>query len=342
MTKKEIVRRVFLASGIVLLAVMLATLVAVGRRRTTEDTTASAEPKADSAEAIHILVAGEDRTSGLCDVLMLVRVETDAKRATVLQIPRDTYAAFTDGSYRKLNGAAKHLGGMAELCDFLSESFGVPIDRYVLLDGDALRSLVDAIGGVTVTLPEALDYDDPAQSLSIHLPAGRQTLDGEAAEAFVRYRSGYVRGDLGRMDAQKMFLASLVRSLRASLDLSSGLRLAASLLPHLHTNLSPGETLRLVRAAYAMAEADLLLLTLPGEEAVATQSGASYYVASSKATDEILVWYFSASEGSFDRKQVFRNPRYQHFCAIYDGYSAYTAYPVSEIAEEGIEIEKTP
>ncbi len=343
MSKKEIGKWVALVGGIVLLIAMLAAFMIV-RGRAREDTLSEnreALVPMGHAETMNILIAGEDRASGLHDVLMLFHWDRGTGRVCVLQIPRDTYASYTDGSYRKLNGAAKRLGGMDALCGFLSESFGIPIDRYVSLDLDVLGGIVDAIGGVSITLPDALHYEDPAQGLSIHLPEGTQTLNGKQAEYFVRYRMGYVRGDLGRMDAQKLFLAALARQVRDTMSVSSALRLATTVLPKLETNLTIREATALVRSAFSLAEDAVLLMTLPGEEAIAEKSGASYYALSSVATDELLVQYFGASAGNFDKNGVFRNSKYQRFCEIYDGYSAYDVHSMGQIANEGIEIEKT-
>ncbi len=343
MSKKEIVKRIALVAGIVAVISLLTVFFVAGARKSQEPTDAppAATQVSKTGKPLNILFLGEDRTSGLHDVLMLLHVDLDAQRAVILQIPRDTYAAYHDGSYRKLNGASRALGGAESLCDFLSQSFGIAIDRYVSLDADVLSEVVDAIGGVEITLPDALHYEDPAQSLSIHLPAGAQTLDGKTAEYFVRYRMGYVRGDLGRMDAQKLFLAALAKKIKVSMSLSSALQLAATLLPKTDTNLTLFESAGLLRAAYAMEEENVLLLTAPGEEAIATQSGASYYALSSPAMNEVLAHYFGAANGNFDPDRRFCNARYRHFCEIYDGYRSYEVYSMGALVGEGIEIEKT-
>ncbi len=343
MSKRELGKRIALAAGIVLLVALLTVLVIARNGRSeriiTEEETA--RTASTSVEPIHILVAGEDRTSGLHDVLMLVRVDPSTAHVSILQIPRDTYAAYTDGSYRKLNGAAKRLGGMEALCDFLSGAFDVEIQRYVSLDADVLSTVVDAVGGVEITLPEALHYEDPAQGLSIHLPAGKQMLDGKQAEYFVRYRMGYVRGDLGRIDAQKLFLAALAARLRTSFDLWSATRLVATILPHMDTNLSLGEATTLVRTAFAVDDESVVMLTLPGEETVAEQSGASYYALSAPSTAEVLAHYFGSDSTRFDPDRVFYNPRYESFRRIYETPCDYTVYSMGALAKQGIEIEKT-
>ena len=66
-----------------------------------------------------VLIAGSDRASGLYDVLMLASWNRDTGEVWVLQLPRDTYAAYAEQSYQKLNGAPAALG-CESFCDFQS------------------------------------------------------------------------------------------------------------------------------------------------------------------------------------------------------------------------------
>lgn len=343
MSKKNIGKYAVLAMGSVfLIAALIALSMTSAFHRVEKETKREemAEPL-QVPEPMNILIMGNDRAAGLSDVLMLVHVDLAKNSVFILQIPRDTYAAFTDGAHRKLNTAVRQLGGEEKMCEFLSASFGIPVDHYVSLDLDVLSRVVDAIGGVEVDLPEALDYEDPAQGLSIHLPAGKQILDGARAEQFVRYRSGYLRGDLGRMDAQKLFLTALFRRCRESMDLLTATQMATVLLPELKTDLTVSETVRLCETLFAVKEEAIEMLTLPGEDAVAQKSGAWYYVASAPAVNEVLTRYFGASENAFDPERLFRNERYESFCRIYDGYSAYEVDSAQSIGQNGIGIEKT-
>ena len=134
-----------------------------------------------------ILVLGKDKASGLFDVMMLVSFDESDKAACVMQIPRDTYAEYTEKSYKKINAAPKMLGEEG-FCKFLSESLNVQIKGYISFDLEAFSKAVDLIGGVEMTLPRALDYNDPEQGLYIHLSKGRQVLDGEKAQMLIRFR----------------------------------------------------------------------------------------------------------------------------------------------------------
>lgn len=277
-----------------------------------------------------VLVAGSDATSGLCDVMMLVSLERETGKVCVLQLPRDTYAAYTDGGYRKLNGALHALGSMRAVADFLSEALGVPIDRTLHLSPTAFRSLVDAVGGVEIELSEPMHYEDPVQGLSIHLEAGRQVLDGAKAEQFVRYRSGYARGDLERMDAQKQFLSALFSRLSGSLTPATVTKLVGVLLREVETDLTATELLSLVGDASGTRREDICFVTAPGAAATAKVSGASYYVLSSQGMDELMCLHFGAKQGSFDPKKVFLNSQYASFRTIYNGKTAYRLTKASD------------
>ncbi|MBQ9086847.1 MAG: LCP family protein [Clostridia bacterium] len=277
-----------------------------------------------------LLVAGTDRTTQLCDVLLLLSLNRDTGEIWGLQLPRDTYAAYSSGSYRKLNGAANALGGMDELCAFLEESLGVGIDRYLSLSPDALRKGVDAVGGVDVWLPKAMNYEDPAQGLSIHLPAGTQHLDGSMAEQFVRYRSGYTRGDLDRMDAQKSFLSALYRKVKEEMTLTGAVKLAISLLGTVETNLTLPDITLLAESLFSAEAGGMFLTTAPGEEATATKSGASYFVLSAPGMEELLREHFGAREGGFDPNRVYLNQSYAQFQEIYRRKISYGSYSLTE------------
>ena len=347
MLKKNALKITLIFVGVILLTIAIVTLaVSAGRKNDAENeniiSTISKNNDANErayAKPYTILVLGRDSAAGLSDALMLVRLESINKRATVLQIPRDTYAEYTENPYKKINGAVSALGGAEKLCSFLSESLGIEINGYVSVDMDSLPYIVDSVGGVEIELDEPLVYKDPEQELSINLPAGKQKLDGETALHFLRYRSGYVRGDIGRMDAQKIFLAALGSKIK-SLGTIELARVASVILPRIETNVTLAQALSLAKIASAIPEENIALVTLPGDEAVAIESGASYYSLSAPATSELLSKYFGLTDETFDKNGVFRNEKYESFKEIYENYKPYKLYTASSISENGIIIDK--
>ena len=222
-----------------------------------------------------ILLLGCDRASGLSDSILLVSINEDDKCVSILQIPRDTYAEYTEKSYKKINGALSTLGESGTK-DFFAQALGVPIHHFAVIKLDLFCKMVDAIGGVDIDVPQKMEYHDPAQDLHISLDTGRQHLDGKAAEHFVRYRSGYVNADLGRLDAQKMFLRAFAHKCR-ELTAQDYFRLAGASLTGVQTDLGIAEAVRLGGILRQCDPEAVPMQTLAGQ-AVRGQSGAWYYV----------------------------------------------------------------
>ena len=290
----------------------------------------------------NFLILGEDRASGLTDVMMIVSLDADGERLDILQIPRDTYAEYTEAGYRKINGAAKILGSPERLCDFLSDSLALDIEGYVLFDLDSFARVVDMIGGVEVDIPFDMEYRDSAQSLHISLSAGRQTLSGEQAEQFVRYRFGYVRGDLGRIDAQKLFMSAFFNKVKAEVSGFRLMRIATSLIGEIDTNLKLSDAISLATKALSIDAENINLQTLAGEDVRSEASGAWFFVMSAPAAKEQLSEYLGADTDrrGFDSSGAFLNEASESFAGIYASFVPYDVSSVSDISKNGIKIEK--
>ena len=266
---------------------------------------------------IQILVMGKDRAAGLTDVLMVASLDTKQNTLHLLQIPRDTYASYTDGSYKKINGAYAKLGGEG-VASFLSEQMGIPIDYYACIDLDVLGEMVDAIGGVRMNVPADMHYDDPSQNLHIHLNAGEQVLDGETAQMFVRFRSGYARADVDRMDAQKLFLSALAKQSKENLSLSQTVSLVCKCFGKVKTNMSISDAITCAKVLRKVELSDLHMATLPGAPTrTGKDSGAWYYVLNKQATERLIKETLGNLAGTFDTNEVFNNRNNTNFDRIY-------------------------
>ena len=312
---------------------------AVEINRGSTDESATSDSDAEDMRT-NFLVLGKDEASGLYDMIMLVSYNMTRSELNVVQIPRDTYAEFTEGSYKKLNGAVAALGGESALCDFLSKALCVNIDHYISLDLYSVGEIVDALGGIEVDVPFDMDYEDPAQGLSIHLKKGVNHLDGNAARKFLRYRSGYLEGDLGRIDAQKLFLAALVKKLKSDLSLFDIGAIAAAVFDDVKMSVSMSGAIILARQMMNIAPENVRLVTLAGESAVAESSGASYYVISRSAAVRILRELLGSdvTEDTFDKEALFLNEKYSTFRDIYYSDREYRVYDAKSLVASGIEI----
>ena len=293
------------------------------------ETPVLAEMEADADPITRILVLGADRSVGLTDSMFILTLNELTKEVSILQIPRDTYAEYTDRDYKKINGAANAMGNAA-LTAFLSDAMQVKLHAYIKLDLDVLAQLIDDIGGVDVEVPQEMNYSDPAQGLEIQLPQGKVHLDGKTAEHFVRYRAGYADADLGRLDAQKLFLRAVAQKCK-SLRLSQVLKAAFSALPHVNTNISLPDAIR-VLTVLMDCDADAFPMATLAGQAVKGNSGAWYYSLNRQGTvrmiNEYLLPKTQISCDQFDPGGVFDREGPRDFHAIYEAMETELPLPI--------------
>ena len=140
------------------------------------------------------------------DAIMIAHIDFDAKTISALSIPRDTAVHIPERGYNKIN-AAHALGGPQLTKETIKSVFGIDVDYYMTLDFDGFMKVVDALGGVDVTVQKKLDYDDNWGNLHIHLKPGFQHLNGYRAMGYVRIR--HSDDDLHRAARQQDFLEAL-------------------------------------------------------------------------------------------------------------------------------------
>jgi len=198
-----------------------------------------------------LLVMGTDRGSNT-DVIATVRIKDGVTKIT--QVPRDTYIESPKALKAEL---ASHLGR--------------PLSHHVLVDLALMRRLGDALGGLEVTVPKRLYYNDYSQKLFIDLQPGPQTLKGKDLEGFLRFRHDE-RGDIGRLERQKLAVQALFNKLtrpETILRLPQLMGLAGQ---DLKTDLGPMEIGGLITA---MAGTKLEIDQLPGVSTY--RNGISYW-----------------------------------------------------------------
>lgn len=292
----------------------------------------------DAQEIYNFLLLGKDTAAGLCDVLILTSVNVQNGDVCVMQMPRDTYFNYTDGTYKKINGAPNLLG-TAAFTESLAEAMGIRIDYYLSLDLETVARMVDLMSGIVVNIPTDMDYDDPAQGLSIHLKAGEQTLNGAEAVGFLRYRSGYVTGDLGRIDAQKLFMNAFAERLCEMKD-PSVLYNLFKLVCSGDSNINEQEIISIGMKCSKARDGKVSYLTAPGEAVQSEKSGAWYYVLSRSSMTDVLVGHFglASAEKHFDKDNKFVDNHNKSFYDIYNRHCDYNIYTADDIENNEINI----
>jgi LCP family protein required for cell wall assembly len=173
------------------------------------------------------LFYGLDRGNNV-DAIMVAAFDAEAGKAYLLSLPRDTRVVTDRGGRQKLvlsyhagrtNGGG-HEGGIEQLMTEVSSIIGFRPDFYVGVNQRAFIRLIDAIGGVEVTIPFRMVYNDEWQDLHIDLLPGRRTLGGQQALHFARFRQfnedcPYWRNftDFQRVENQQTIINAAIREL---------------------------------------------------------------------------------------------------------------------------------
>lgn len=211
-----------------------------------------------------------DTFTGLSDCVMILSLNTETKQVKVFSVMRDSLVPIRRNgtvSYNKLNSVYQ-FGGSTLAIKTLNECFGLDISEYVTVNFYGLAHIIDAVGGVDVTLTQEEvtargtthqsginDYIDEicqymgedARSNRI-TTAGTQHVNGIQAVAYSRIR--YVKNtwggvdDFGRTDRQRYVMEQLFNK-ALTLSKTQYVSLAKALLPYVETSLSYRETLSL-------------------------------------------------------------------------------------------------
>lgn len=226
------------------------------------------------SKKINVLVMGVNPP--LTDTIMLFCFDPEYKKVDVISVPRDTYYhrdGFDSQAECKINAAYKGnpLNTAYAVSDILE---GIPINYYAVVEYDDVRLIVDEIGGVPMYIEKDMNYEDPYDKppLSIHLKAGQQTLNGDDSVKFLRFRKGYLEGDLGRVKAQQEWVKSAIKQ---TLSLGLGMVDVAKLgCQEIDSDITVGAAVKMAKLAVGMPAENIQTHTIP----YTPQTEAPYYV----------------------------------------------------------------
>jgi LCP family protein required for cell wall assembly len=139
------------------------------------------------------------------DTIMIVYVPPGGKPA-LISVPRDSYVDIPKSAKNKIN-AAYAFGGPQLLVQTVEQNTGLRMDGYMEIGFGGFVNIIDALGGIRMCLPKAINDRDS----HIDLPKGCQTLSGVEALGYVRMRKADPLGDLGRVQRQREMLAAIAK-----------------------------------------------------------------------------------------------------------------------------------
>jgi polyisoprenyl-teichoic acid--peptidoglycan teichoic acid transferase len=177
---------------------------------------------------------------GRTDTLLLFVGDRALPRVAMLSVPRDLWVAIPGYGQERVN-AAYELGGGQTAKQTVSNLLGQPVDRYLVIGLQGVRDVVDAVGGVDITVPQAIHDDayptDDYGYQTVDIPAGRQHMDGDTALKYARTR--HQDSDFARTARQQQVLGAVRTAMLNPLNLPRLPSVLAAISASVKTDASP-------------------------------------------------------------------------------------------------------
>ncbi|QWT17731.1 LCP family protein [Collinsella sp. zg1085] len=230
-------------------------------------------------DPFNILLLGTDGRPGedtfRSDSIILAHVDPVKKTAALISIPRDTKVEYK-GSTMKINETHAY-GGPEAVVTAVKDLCGVDISYYAEVSFTGMVNLVDAVGGIDLTIPEGDAVDDPDAG-DVPVPSGDQHLNGEMALVFSRARHQFGDGDYTRMRHQRMVLGALAKKILNNLDLTQVPALLDSLKEMLVTTMNVDDIIGVMTAMRGMDTNNIWSANLPSHAGSDTMINGKSYV----------------------------------------------------------------
>jgi polyisoprenyl-teichoic acid--peptidoglycan teichoic acid transferase len=225
-------------------------------------------PYPTDTEPMFILVLGSDARPGEAverarsDAIHIVGVNFRRHRASVIDIPRDSWVPIPGHGFNKIN-AAMAGGGVPLAVQTVEALTGIRFDYFALTSFPGVRSMVDDIGGLRIRVP--YDIHDPTDG-GPSIPRGIRTLDGSSALAFARARHFVPGGDFGRTRNQGAMLIAALKQYQggATGDLTSMLSWLGTFMRNVDTDVPLEELMSLAYAAALIPSTSVNNVALEG------------------------------------------------------------------------------
>lgn len=271
----------------------------------------------DGDENLSFLLIGEEAigesegsgVNGRSDSMMVLTVNTEKKTVKLISFMRDLYMEIPGYGHNRLN-AAYQLGGSELVSKTLNANFGIYVDGYVKVNFDGFSDIIDAVGGVDVTLTEeealylnTTNYISKKKYRTV--VAGKQTLNGNQALGYCRVRKrACITGetdDYGRTARQRLVIEDIFKKVK-KMRLFDMLGLAYDALPMISTDIPKKEIISYVKLAASLDLKQLETSRIPangtftGQEVRLGNVGAKVLVPDLEANKQILVDFLYGGE----------------------------------------------
>lgn len=226
-----------------------------------------------------VMIMGVDEREGdvgRSDTLMIATLDPKKNKAAILSIPRDSRVKIKGHGFDKINAAYAH-GGYQLSQDTVENLLGVQIDHHVIINIQAFKKIIDAIGGIDIDVEKRMYYQDiwdDDGGLLIDLQPGMQHMDGKTAITYVRFRDE--EGDIGRVRRQQHFMQAVMDKLTSPSIIPRLPSIISEITSSIKTDLSLKQMLELVSSLKNAQKNGLQTEMLPGKGAYI--DGISYWL----------------------------------------------------------------
>jgi len=207
------------------------------------------------------------------DTLFVMTLDLVNKKATMLSIPRDTYTHIAGTHQTTKINAAYASGGPERTVATVNEFLGTNANHYLVLNIDATKKMVDALGGVDVDVEHPMHYHDNWGHLSIDLQPGEQHLDGNSAVSFARYRHPDAGkrptpedGDERRMYRQHVLMRAMVDKAKNFANIAQAPKLADVAMSTIRTDFTRQQILDIAAIFKGVQQQDIQTASIPGDD----------------------------------------------------------------------------
>ena len=234
------------------------------------------------------------------DTIMVINVDPKTKTIKAISIPRDSKVYLPENKGVSKINSAHALGGVNLVKKTLKETFGIKIDKYIIVHDEAVEKIVEAFGGIPIYVEKPMKYHDWAGHLHIDLDKGHTVLNGKQAVGYLRYRKDGL-GDIGRTQRQQWFMRSLFEKMK-SLDTITKIPEVLNVCKtYIKTDMSIYELSQYAGFVKGVDENKIEIATLPGAP---NQKGyISYWILDPQKTQEVIdrIIYRDRQEADFSK-----------------------------------------
>lgn len=225
--------------------------------------------ESEKGEPINVLLVGIDTDEGepaRTDTIMIAQYNPKEGAVKIASIMRDSYVSIPGYRDNKIN-TSFFLGGPELLRKTIKENFDIDLHYYAMVNFDGFVRVVDIVApnGVEVDIERRMYYQDNYAGMTIDFQPGPQTLDGEQALKYVRFRNDG-NNDFGRVQRQQEMLSLLKDELLSLRGITRLPSLVGSLEPYVDTNLTTGKVLNYGKDFLLNPVTSVNTLTIPVED----------------------------------------------------------------------------